>query len=312
MAIESAPVIEREDLEGIVERAICLDPEKKHNKNSKDDRHYFVGLMDDYSDLRDYYSALRQDNGNVGAIKDIAHLLFPKNPEIIEKRDVTGILSLVDTKLSRAEFVLAKYAENNSFHEELDEMQLHSILVELGDPDNTFLYKIKDNKKHNRLVDLVVLYSALRKGKKEFLNKQVQELMSSAELKNEQKDLYNKYQSDPAYNADLLSSYAGIINRIFMREFGREVMAKDGRKGIELDRSKLYNFFERSLDAAKDAIDDEPDEGKKAEIWDKDLKNIYKIAGELYYREQKAEKSKDDWDKKDDREQERRKMGLRK
>lgn len=291
-----------EDLESIVGRSISIAPEQKSY-----DRKYFVDHAGDYFDLRDYHATLNERNGDVGAMNNISYLLHPTNPRLLLNRGSEGILIAADVELSESGKNLAKYTDNRKLDEKLDEKQLDALLMRIGHPEDTLLYKT-DDKSHERLAELVKKRAIIMARKQELLVQDIPELMENAPAWH--KVIFNRYAEDQSYIADFLSSYTRTISRVYGREFGKEVI-KEGEKRIELDKDKLYKFYRENIQVVEDAIKNEPDEKKKESIWDKSLKPIHLTTTEIIYNAERRKEKEEEQEKEEERKKQRRAKGIR-
>lgn len=295
-----------ENLEDFVGRDISIDPEEEH------DRKYFVEKADDYFDLRDYHAALKQNSGDFDAINDIAYKLSPENPKLILNRGAEGALLAAKNQLDSSGEELAKYADKNSLVERLSDEQLDSLVLSLVNTENvrdSFIYETGDFE-HDRIAEIVKKQALIIAGKQNDLIKDISRLMKDKKVPAWHKAIFDRYSDDQTYLAELINSYTGVINMLYAKEFTEE-KEKEGKKIRVPDGDKLYKFHRDNLKVAEDAVDDEPDEKKKYKIWDKNIKPVYLIASEIFFRsEKKAQKEEDEKDE-EKKKKERKARGLK-
>lgn len=249
---------------------ISIDPDKPY------DRKTFVKGAKPFFKLQRYYSALKENHGDVGAQNDIAGILMPKNPALLTNRGSDKILTLADQEIAKAEVKLAHYVENNKVIDDLDEKQLRQFLAQIANPKDAYLFKSKDgkDKDYDRLVDIVA-----RQGMADHGDHQGLVAVMAKLLQND--PLFNRCQNDQAYMQEALESYSSLIGHLFAEAFTKQVGDKR-----ELDQDKMYDFIKKNLEMIKDEMKDNPETADK--LWDDNLKRPYIHAASTYFKKEET------------------------
>jgi len=283
--------------EKLTGREISINPESGYEKKD------FVQHSDDYFDLAGYYSALRNNNGDIDAMNDIAKILIPENPRQLLVTGTEGCLLAANVAASKAGVNLAKYTEKNSLVDKLEAEELNTVVLQLGNPENPYIFKTGD-KKHDKLAEIVKGQSALAFRKIDVLKEDIPELMKDAPEWHQA--VFSRYSGDQEYMNVFIESYAGVISALYEKYF---TVGKG--KDKKLDREELYKFYDENLKCAKDAIDKEENQKTKYGIWDDNIKPIDLIIANVLYRREKAELKKQEPTEAERRKEERKKAGLR-
>lgn len=271
------------------------------------DRKNFVSAMDDLTDLQEYFSALQQNQGDVGAMNDIAGLLAPENPNILLRMAVKDIARAADVTLSKANLAMAKYAEKNDFYKELNAEQLLAILLQLANPKLGLVFKHRENEAHNKLVDIVKRQAAIQIQDQEAISRGIGEMMKKAPAWHA--DMFARYNHDQSYMAALADSYAGAVGMVFTETFydinGKQKIAKE---------DLITKFYEDNREIVTDEIDEVEKSGNKKvafKLWDKNLKPAHLYEAKTLYGKEKPEQKKEDNEDFEKEKAERKSLGLK-
>ncbi len=271
----------------------------------KYDREEFVKRAEDLFNVEEYYSKLRENSSDIGALNDLMGIAIEymaddkrKNIALLQKNPHLA-LEQGEILYSAGSYSMAKFVENNrnEFLDRLSVEQLYSLFRRVP------LYKTED-KKYERIRGLrekvMLIQEVGRKGGDigSVVEEELKELMEK--VPDEQKGFIVRNQIP-----SLIKTLAEYIQKAFVSLFRDE----EGK----LDKSALRRFLEDNYKVAEDFIDKEIPNDKpkeKEKYWNDNLKTQYvEVARELYGSEKKEERKDKDKDK-EERKDKAKNLGL--
>ncbi len=281
------------------------------NHNDKYKRSKFVNAMDDFIDLEEYYSNIKQKGvDDIDGLNDLIGVIYkytPGNPQsnidywhANPHKAMEHANELYESHSTK----IAKFVENNrrSFMDKLSDEQLSSVFA-------TVPHYKTNNKKYEKIRKLTKKYKEIVQASKE--KKDISSVVQD-ELQEYISGLSQDSQEYIQRNSEMMirSLTQGIVG-IIQNEFN--MLFKD-EKG-KLNKKEIKDYLVKNYKVVEDRIDDIPNDKKydseRKKRWMDNLRWQYvALAKALFPTEKKDEKGDKDKDK-ETRKAEDRRLGLR-
>ncbi|MCF7910216.1 hypothetical protein K9L16_00910 [Candidatus Pacearchaeota archaeon] len=269
-------------------------------RESDYDREKFVKLTGTWQDLQEWKETLSKDPYDISTILDFAGAAGFEPQKYTSTPDGPLIAATeLDRTLSDTTETLSRYVERNKpdFYDELSGEQLFAITQNIG------LYRDETDEKHNELVDALKEVRGL-----EEISKDSSKIGSYIENKlkdapNWLKESYYILSGNDNYIKNLFQFYA--IDA--QRKLTNLIVSEDGKN---IDKDKIKDAIEKSLEIAYDEFKDEDNPGAKSDIWEKSIRPWYLLMANVLYPQEKKELKIDRDEDLEERKAYRREIGM--
>ena len=253
-----------------------IDSSRKFNRDE------FVSSFDDYKNLQNSVTALREDTDNPYIINNLAELLTG-NSQFFEQFNDSHVKARVygDRVNEHSTESMAKYVQGN-----LDDFfKLYDDTDMLGLVSSVPLYKLgnedRSSKEHNEFVDLVNEIKSL-----EEISKDPRKIRGYVD---------NKIADTPEWFKEVYSFFSGRQDHMqaLFQEFSRDTQidfqkasrTKNGR----INMKKIEGVLRNGIDEALKEYGNETNEGVKKDIWNTNIRPIYLSVAEIIHGKEKTE-----------------------
>lgn len=228
------------------------------------DRDTFVIAQDQLNDIKKYSEVLDKDSENIKAGEEIGKISWGDKRAHLNYSPRQMRITAKELYKDGAE-KMGRYVEDNKnkFFDMLDGEALQNLAMSLP------LYK-NGKKEHDDLVELINDISSMGKtineGKIDKMRNRIERLTKSKEIPNWAGNLIKYFLGDQRF-----------VQEVYTKSFilKQNVLKNAITKNEEIDKDKLRNLLEDSLEVARDEREDEKSEGKKKDIWEDCIRIYY-------------------------------------
>ena len=271
---------------------------KPINSEESYNREKFVESFGEFSDLENYIQGLIKTPNNPTILSDLGALLRKKPGFYQNMPNPAGVARTeADRAYSSGIEQIAKYVEKNKekFFNLLDEEKILGLVTNLP------LYKTGD-KKHDEFIEKLNEIHIINEAEKDaskmhqYVNSKINEIPEWA------REAYTLLQGNQNYVQATFQEF----KEVAQIRFQKEILTKKGKP----DKAKLENIIKNSLKKAWEKYNDEDNLEDKKDIWEGDIRPYYLTLAKMVYADEKKQAKYDKDPAKENRKEDRRKIGM--